>query len=108
MPMPSTLEVGYQDVDYDSGRTADGMMHRNRVAASKRKLNVGWPASKISSNLVKTVLNAVYPEKFTVTYLDPMKGEMMTGDFYVGDRVVPVYNYALGMYDAFSFGLVEY
>lgn len=105
MPTPSVLEVGIQDVDFDTGRTADGMMHRNRVSV-KRKIKVGWPASP--PERVSQILSAVWNDSVTVTYLDPQIGGMATGTFYAGDRVAPMFNYSLMLYDAFSFDLVEF
>ena len=104
MPMPSTLTIGYQDVDYDSGRTADGTMQRNRVA-QKVKLQIEWPHMKPAD--VKKVLQAVTPVWMQVTYLDPLTNSRKTKTMYAGDRTAPVYNYTLGVYSPISVDLIE-
>lgn len=105
MPTPSGLEVSIQDVDYDTGRTADGMMHRNRVGI-KRKLKITWPPQHPEG--VAKILRAVYDSAFTVTYLDPYEGTMVSGTFYAGDRSAPMLNYSLNLYDTMSFDVIEY
>lgn len=105
LPTPSGLEVSIQDVDYDSGRTADGTMHRNRVGI-KRKLKITWPPQRPEG--VAQILQSVYDPEFTVDYLDPYLGTMATGTFYAGDRSAPMFNYYLNLYDSMSFDLIEY
>lgn len=104
-PVPSSLTVTYSDVDYNSGRTADGMMHRNRKG-TKVSLDIEFPP--MSPTKVKRVLRAVSAKKFSVKYLDPKANARITKSFYCGDRSVPVFNYGLGVYDSMSFSLVEY
>lgn len=104
-PIPSKLKVDIQDVDFDSGRTADGVMHRNRVA-TKYKIELGWPA--MEPDKVARCLQAVTADQFQVTFLSPLTNSSYTGTFYAGDRSVPVYNYQIGLYDAFGFNLVEF
>lgn len=104
-PVPSSLTVTYADIDYNSGRTADGLMHRNRKG-TKVTLDIEFPPSK--PVFVKRVLRAVAAKKFSVEYLDPKSNSRITKKFYCGDRAVPVFNYAIGYYDSMSFSLVEY
>lgn len=101
---PQTMKVAVQDVDFESGRTADGTMRRNRVGV-KRKISLEFPP--MSTAEVSKVLNAVSAQFFQVTYLDPVEGRESTRMFYVGDRTVPVYNFALDIWDKLSFDLVE-
>lgn len=104
-PIPSALEISIQDVDFDSGRTADGTMHRNRVAV-KKKLKITWPA--MTPEKVSRCLQAVESTSVRVTFLDPLTNTRYSGNFYAGDRTVPVFNYHLGIYDSFSYDLIEY
>lgn len=104
MPMPASMTIGYQDVDYDSGRTADGTMHRNRVG-QKVKLSIEWPHMHPAE--VKKVLQAVKPTWMQVTYLDAETNSRKTKTMYAGDRSSPVYNYTLGLYSPISVDLIE-
>ena len=102
---PQEMMVRIQDVDFDSGRTADGTMHRNRVNV-KRKIELKFPP--MSTQEISKVLKAVDGESFTVTYLDPYDGAEATRTFYSGDREAPVYNFALNIWKSCSFNLIEF
>jgi hypothetical protein len=75
------------DIDGETARNARGEMIRDRIS-TKRKLNCEWPA--MSQAEASTLLNAVKDVFFTVTFTDPMLGEV-TKTCYVGDRSVPMY-----------------
>lgn len=104
VPTPASLQIGYQDVDFDSGRLANGDMERNRVGV-KVKLSITWPPMGRAD--VKKVVNACEPQFFNVTYLDPKTDSRQTKVMYAGDRTVPVYNYTLGLYDSMSYDVIE-
>lgn len=91
---PQSLTIGYQDVDYNSGRAADGTMYRNRVA-NKVKLQISWPP--MTPDEAKTVMNAASAETFQVTYYDLRNGSapsyLVTGTFYCGDQSAPIYSF---------------
>lgn len=95
-----------QDVDYGSGRTADGTMHRNRVAR-KRKVNVTWPP--LHKDDVKRILQSMTDVSFTVRAWDFENGSYATMDAYVGDRTIPYLSDAIGngMCDSFTCDFVE-
>ena len=66
----------WQRYDVDSpntGRTLDGMMHRGRVAT---KIRLDIKCRPLTATELNTVLNAILPEYVTVTYTDPMYGEV--------------------------------
>lgn len=62
------------DIDSpNSGRTLDGTMHRGRVAT---KVRLDITCRPLTSNELKTLLNAIYPEYIDVVYDDPMEGRV--------------------------------
>lgn len=90
-PLKTPAEVTWalQDISSpNSGRTLDGVMHKDRVA-QKVKLSCKWPHMPISeaSTLLKNVNSQV---NFKLTYFDVMQGAMRTATFYVGDRAAPI------------------
>lgn len=101
---PSSFKVSVMDIDASAERNAQGDLQRDRVA-TKRKLEMSYKTIK-SSNL-STLLKAIKDETFTVTYPDPVEGTSLTKTFYVGDRVCPMYNFALGLWTDVNFNFVE-
>ena len=57
----------------DAGRTMDGVMHRGRVAT---KIRLDVTCRPLTSAEASIVLNAILPEWVTVTYTDPMSGQV--------------------------------
>lgn len=104
--IPSKMTVLIQDVDYDSGRTADGYMHRNKVSV-KRKIEFTFPPTSDESGM-STLLSQFGQDSFYLTYFDPQTNSAQTKRFYTGDRTMPVYNFLLGLWDAMTFNVVEY
>ena len=104
--VPSKMTVLIQDVDYDSGRTADGLMHRNRVSI-KRKLEFTFPPTSDEVGL-SGILAQFGTESFYLKYFDPQAGAAQTRRFYTGDRSMPVYNFKLKLWDSMTFNVVEY
>lgn len=106
---PQSMDILYQDVDYDTGRTADGMMHRNKVGM-KRKLNLTYPP--MTYEQAKTILDLVVSstvDSFQVKFIDPTVDltNPTTMTVYVGDRTAPIYSAGLGLFNAMSFNLIE-
>lgn len=104
--IPSKMTVLIQDVDYDSGRTADGYMHRNKVSV-KRKLEFTFPPTSDESGM-STLLNQFGQDSFYLKYFDPQTSSVQAKRFYTGDRTMPVYNFLLGLWDSMTFNVVEY
>lgn len=92
---PSTISAMIKsDIDSSkSGRSADGVMHRDRIT-SKVKLTLKW--SFLSDADMSRLLKAVLPIFFTCTYPDLETGSDVTKTFYVGDRSSPAYVYRNG------------
>ena len=57
----------------DAGRTLDGVMHRGRVAT---KIRLDVTCRPLTAAEASTVLNAILPEFVSVTYTDPMSGNV--------------------------------
>ena len=96
----------YQDVDYDAGRVSSGLMVRNKQAM-KAKLEFTFPPTK-DETAIANLLQSVSPEAYYLKYYDPMTATAVTKKFYTGDRTVPVYNFALEIWESISFNVVEY
>lgn len=86
IPTPSAMQVGIHDIS-NAERNAKGNMMIDRIA-TKRKIELGWgPLSPLEMSVI---LNAVKDVFFSVTYPEPMTGDMQTKTFYVGDRTTPM------------------
>lgn len=92
---PSKMKVTINDIDGDSTRNANGDLIRDRIG-TKTKIELAFPP--LSQAEISTLLSAVSPVFFTVTYQDPMDG-MTTKTFYVGDRTAPILVYGNGSTD---------
>ena len=104
---PSEYRFGIYDVsDPDSGRTLDGVMHKNRVAR-KRKLELKWKG--ISVEQCSSILSAFSPEYVNVTYADFLSLSYETRTFYAGDQLAPlVWWTAQGqIIEELSFNIIE-
>ena len=89
MPCPSKCEVGYQDISApDSGRTLDGLMHKEKVG-QKVKLELEWKG--VSDADASTILLAFDPEYVDITYHDTKTNSILTKNFYTGDRKASTY-----------------
>lgn len=80
---PNTFQPTISDLDGNTTRTANGTLVRDRIAV-KRKLQMSWSA--LTPAELSTLLTAVSPLFFDVTYPDPQTGTRITKTFYVGDR----------------------
>lgn len=89
---PKKMKVTINDMDGESTRNANGDLIRDRIGV-KRKIDFDFPP--LTQAEISTLLNAVAPVFFTVTYQDPVLG-MTTKTFYVGDRSAPILKYGNG------------
>ncbi len=90
IPDPAKLTWGVQDLDDSegSGRNANGLMFRDRVAV-KRKLTINWGPMETSD--LHDILVAIQDEFFELTFaIDPLQGGSLTKTMYVGDRSAPL------------------
>ncbi|ATP40695.1 hypothetical protein CSE16_11905 [Solibacillus sp. R5-41] len=92
IPTPSDYQVGIMDIS-KAERNARGDMIIERIA-TKRKIELGW--KYLSKSDLQTVMNAVSPVFFSVSYIDPLTSSQKTGTFYSGDRNVGALDYING------------
>lgn len=81
-------------------------MYRKRLAV-KRKLSVS--CRRMTTAEVKELNQAILPEKISVTYLDPLEGQVVTKDFY-GSSVDATTQITMGdevYWDGVSFNIIE-
>lgn len=85
---PSEYTVTILDLDDadTTGRTADGMLHRDRVAV-KRQVEMTFAA--LPQSQISALLQSMSATFFDFTFLDPMDGEK-TITVYVGNRPAPM------------------
>lgn len=86
---PNKFTVKVMDLDNGetTTRTADGTLHRDRIAV-KRQLEMAWPPLKWED--LSAILQLMQGVFFTVTYPDPQTGKQETRRFYTGDRTAPI------------------
>lgn len=76
----------------DSGRTLDGVMHKD-IVAQKRKLSVKWGPCDWAEAMKITRYCKNKGVQVAVTYPDIMAGGMLTKPFYTGDCTVPFHEW---------------
>jgi hypothetical protein len=105
LPTPSEISLGVMDIS-KAERNTRGMLLKEHIA-TKQKLELGW--KYLSATELKTVLSAVSPTFFDVTYTDPLTNATRTGTFYAGDRTVGVMDIKNGVtrYKDIKFNLIE-
>lgn len=105
LPAPSAYSAIAQDI---------GKWERNARAtmigefiARKAKIQMSW--KYLNQNDLSTILNAIDPLFFSVTYLDEQTQTYKTGTFYKGDRTMPLYDFMndVPRYSDFTVNLIE-
>lgn len=106
VPIPSEFGWSIQDVSApDSGRTLDGLMHKERVTR-KEKIQLKWNGK--TPEETATILQAFAPEYFNVTYVCPLTNSVQTKQFYCGDQSAPYYWWCNGgLHESVSFNIIE-
>lgn len=90
MPKPTTYQVNVQDLDSaESVRSESGVLHRDRIRAGVRKIELGWIVRTAESS---KILKAVSGKSFTVKFFDPQQNSVMTATMYAGDKTVSLKN----------------
>lgn len=105
MPTPSEFTVSLQDIS-KADRNANGTMVLERIA-TKQKLQCKW--SYLSSADLKTILGAISPVSYSVTYTDPTTNVLATKQMYCGDRSIGYIDFQNNTprYKDFGFDLIE-
>lgn len=85
---PSEFQPKVMDLDnaISTKRTADGTLHRDRIAV-KRAIEMTFPV--IKEDIMRKLLKSMKNTFFDVYYPDPMDG-YVTKKMYVGDRTTPM------------------
>lgn len=84
MPSPTKYNVTLQDIDSaNTTRTETGELIRDRIRAGVYKIGVTW---LVEHTQIKTITDAIAPDKFQVTFFDPTTNANKTCDMYCGDR----------------------
>jgi hypothetical protein len=105
MPTPSEFTANLMDIS-KAERNASGDMVIERIT-TKKKLQVKY--TRISATDLSTILNAISPTQYPVTYLDPLSNNFVTAQFYCGDRSAVLTSFIdnVAVYKDFSFDLIQ-
>ena len=105
-PTPSAFGWSLQDISAaDSGRTEDGIMHKNKIA-QKEKIQLSWNAP--DSAKTAQILQLFQPEYFELTYRSPLANAIVTKTFYRGDASAATYWWRNnGLFETISFDVIE-
>lgn len=105
VPTPTDFQVGIQDIS-NAQRNANGLMIIERIC-TKKTLSISY--SYLSASDMSTVLQAIAPVYYNVTYLDPLTNTNVTSSFYCGDRSLGMIDYQNGVprYQNVKFTLIE-
>ena len=105
LPTPSEFSVGIYDIS-KAERNAKGNLIIERIT-TKIKLSITY--SYLTGPQLKTVLQAIEPTFYNVTYMDPLDNLMKTSSFYCGDRSVGMVDFVgnVPRYKDLGFELIE-
>jgi len=122
MIIPSEYQVGLQDIDLEAGRVATGKMVRHKKGI-KRAITAKTPP--LTAGEISTILRAIDPNDtptstseseetaggmrawFAVCYHDPWVGGPTCKVMYSGDRIAPMYNGVLNVWNSLQLDFVE-
>lgn len=115
---PSEMTVSVMDISApDAGRDQTGYMWTQKLKNSngdvilKHKIQLAWWCPDPA--VVASVLNAIKPERFYVSFHDPFNSNPTGGNIsclmYVGDREMPVQMWGANrkFYSRLAFDLIE-
>lgn len=105
IPTPSEFNVSIMDIS-KAERNANGTMVIERIT-TKRKLELSYRF--LSRSDMASLLSAVSPVTFSVTYMDPATNANRTSTFYCGDRAVSMLDFVSSVprYKDIKFNLIE-
>lgn len=105
MPTPSEFSVSVYDIS-KAERNANGNMIIERIT-TKKKLSISY--TFLTAEQAQTVLNAIAPTTYDVTYVDPIDNSTKTARFYCGDRNIGMIDYLdnVPRYKDLGFDLIE-
>lgn len=105
LPTPTDFQVTISDLTKND-RNAAGTMIIERIA-TKQKLSLSY--AYLSASDLSTILNAISPVFYNVTYLDPMTNAYVTSSFCTSDRNMGMIDFVGGIprYRDLKFDLTE-
>lgn len=107
IPTPTIFKVGIEDLSSEAtGRTLDGMMHKDVVAVKDTFectwKDLSWAESAHLINLLDG------KESFLFTYPDPrLANRWLTGTFYAGQRSLSARNLAQGYWSDITVSIIQ-
>jgi len=107
LPAPSSMSIPMSDLDSpDTTRNELGILQRDRIRSNVYKVEFSW--NVLTNSEVSTILNAIEPDKFTVTFPTPYGN--VTKEMYCGDRKLEAVLYRNGNNPlwSLSFNVIEY
>ncbi len=90
----------------DSGRTLDGLMHKD-IVAQKRKLVCKWATMTWAECSIIADFMKNRGVKVVLTYPDIMTGTYISKDFYTGDMTVPYFDWTRELIESASCDFIE-
>lgn len=105
MPTPTDITVGVMDIS-KAERNSNGFLIIERVTTKKQ---LGITYAYCTANDLKTILNAISPTFYNVTYLDPVSNTFKTTSMYCGDRSMGMVSFIdnVPVYKDVTFSLIE-
>lgn len=109
---PSAYNVEIDDISNpDAGRSASGRMYKSQLYKNGnpvRAVAISLEWQNISSADIAGLLTIFQgAEYILVRYFDPALNAYNSGWFYVGNRTMPMYNKAMGIWTALSLKLIS-
>jgi predicted ATP-grasp superfamily ATP-dependent carboligase len=104
-PTPSEYSIGIQDIKKAERNTRARII--SELIATKAKIELSW--KYVTQAQLTSILSAVAPNEFSVTYFNSETGLNRTATFYAGDRTVGMIDFigGVGRYKDLKFNLIE-
>lgn len=105
IPTPTEYSIGVMDIS-KAERNANGTMIIERIT-TKKKITIKY--AYLLGHEVSSILEAITPTYYNVTYLDPVTNTYRTSSFYCGDRNMGMIHIHDGepRYKDLAFDLIE-
>jgi hypothetical protein len=105
IPTPTEYEIGVMDIS-KAERNANGTMIIERIT-TKKKISIKYAV--LWGHELASILKAITPTFYDVTYLDPVTNTYRTSSFYCGDRNMGMIHIYDGepRYKDLAFDLIE-
>lgn len=106
LPSPTDYKWELDDVSKtDATRVESGTMYKKKIGFV-RAISIVW--KNISTPVISEILQAITKnEYFTLTFLCPLEGGIVDMEVYVGNRIAPLYNKELDIWESLSVNFIE-